>query len=152
MKLSSHRRRLIGLALATAAAAPLILVMSGVAEANTPPNCPSSTLCTYQNAQYNQNGGTQWNFPYSSTPHQTWTWVGTQANDKISSLYNNRAWVSYFGKNCPVDSQTYAFVGGEKVQDLTGWQWPNGSGMNDTTSAIALGTSTSTQRLYHGSC
>jgi hypothetical protein len=73
-------------------------------------------------------------------------------NDKISSLWNNRAWISYVAKNCPADNQTWAFSGGEQVQDLAGWQWPDGSSMNDQISAVALGTSKNTQGLSHGSC
>jgi hypothetical protein len=169
MNPSSHRKRRRWLILAAAAAVPaLILAMSGAAQAGTtgaahrasaalhrtPPNCPSSTLCTYQNSNYNNNGasGTQWNFPYNSSPHLVWFYVGGPANDQISSLWNHRAWVSYVAKACPAGTDTYAFAGGAAVQNFASWSWPDGSGMNDSISAIAMGTSTTTQRILHGQC
>lgn len=168
----SHRKRRRWLALAAAVAVPALtlpLVLSGAAQAGTlgaahraftavpavtTPNCPSSTLCTYQNKDYNNNGasGTQWNFAYNSTPHLQWVWVGSAANDQISSLHNNRAWISYVNKNCPANNQSVAFAGGAAPKDLTTWLWPDGSQVNDKISAIAMGTSSSTQGIAHGSC
>ena len=120
----------------------------------TPVNCPGSTLCTYENANYNNSGasGTQWNFPYNSSPHKVWFYVGDAANDRISSLFNNRAWVSYVNKDCPARTNTYAFAGGAKPANFGTWSWPDGSGMNDTISALAMGTSTTTQTITHGQC
>jgi hypothetical protein len=167
MNSNSHRKRRNWLALATALAAPvLILALSGAAQAGTTaaahrasaavttPNCPSATLCTYQNADYNNNGasGTQWNFPYNSTPHLQWVWIGSAANDQISSLNNHRAWISYVNKDCPATSQAYAWGGGSAPNNLQNWSWPDGSNMNDSISAIALGTSSTTQGISHGSC
>jgi hypothetical protein len=166
MNTSSHHKRR-WLALASALAAPaLILALAGAAEAGThvvghqtapavtTPNCPSATLCTYQNSDYNNNGasGTQWNFPYNSTPHLQWVWIGSSANDQISSLHNNRAWISYVNKDCPASNQSYAWAGGSAPKNLQNWSWPNGNNMNDSISAIALGTSSTTQGISHGSC
>ncbi|HKT02692.1 MAG TPA: peptidase inhibitor family I36 protein [Rugosimonospora sp.] len=127
---------------------------ASAAPAATPVNCPGSTLCTYENANYNNSGasGTQWNFAFNSSPHLVWFYVGNAANDKISSLYNNRAWVSYVNKDCPARTNTYAFAGGARPADFSSWSWPDGSGMNDTISSIAMGTSTTTQTLTHGQC
>ena len=106
------------------------------------PSCPASTFCTFQNANYNANGGTRWNFAYSSHPHNTWFWIGAGANDKISSFYNHRAWATWQAKNCPADStfRTFAFGGGAEP-DLTVLQWAaDGSPVNDSLSALALAT------------
>ena len=48
--------------------------------------------------------GTRWNFPWSSYPHGVWFWIGSAPNDKISSFYNHRGWISDFAKNCPADN------------------------------------------------
>jgi hypothetical protein len=167
MNPSSHRKRRRWLALAIAAAVPaLILTTSGAAQAGTngaarestplatPVNCPGHTLCTYQNANYNNSGasGTQWNFPYNSSPHLVWFYVGAAANDQISSLYNNRGWVSYVAKACPAGSDNYAFGGGARVANFASWSWPDGTGVNDSISALAFGTSTTTQKILHGQC
>lgn len=153
-----HRKRRYWLAVA-AAVPVLILAVPGIAQASTPaagvltpPNCPSATLCTYENVNFNMGGGTQWNFPYGRSPHLVWFFVGPNVNDKISSLWNNRAWISYAAKNCPTDNQIHAFVGGEQVQTLVGSTWPDGSSINNNISAVALGTSKNTQGLSHGSC
>lgn len=166
---NSHRKRRYRLALAAAVTAPaLILATSGVAQAGTTPrathrppplaspqNCPGSTLCTYENAGFNNNGteGTQWNFSYSRVPHLVWFYVGGAVNDKISSLYNNRAWVTYVNKDCPAGQDTIAFAGQAEVEDFSSWSWPeDGTGVNDSISALAFGTSPNTQNILHGSC
>ena len=115
------------------------------------PSCPSATLCTFQNAGY---GGTRWNFSYNSRPHATWFWIGSGANDKISSFYNHRAWTSYFAKNCPADAQWASTPGGGFVSNLNDGHhdWPNGTSANDSISAIALGTNTGVHYPAHGSC
>jgi peptidase inhibitor family I36 len=119
--------------------------------AATLPSCPTSTLCTFQNSGYT---GTRWNFAYASEPHGTWFFVGSGANDQISSYYNNRAWISYFAKNCRVDDLwTYSF-GGVAVSNLNDGlhNWPNGTTGNDSISAIALGTSSTVVVPNHGAC
>ncbi len=171
MNPSSHRKRRRWLAVAAAAVAvpALTLALSGAAQAGTlgaahrtstavaavtTPNCPNATLCAYQNKDYNNNGasGTQWNYPYNSTPHLQWVWIGSSANDQFSSLNNNRAWVSYVNKSCPAGNQTHAWAGGAHPSNLQNWTWPDGTNMNDTISAIALGTSSTIQGISSGSC
>jgi len=118
------------------------------------PSCPASTLCTFQNANYNANGGTRWNFPWSSYPHGTWFWIGSAANDKISSLYNHRGWTSYFDKNCPANRPDWDYLKYESANsNLAHASWPSFTTVNDSISAIALGTSTSTNTFpASGSC
>lgn len=164
MNPSPHRNRNRWLAVAIAASA-LILTMSGAAQAGTngaqrasvpasTPGCGSATFCAYQDRNYNLGtDGTQWNYSFNRSPHLLWFFVGPNANDQFSSFNNNRAWVSYVSKNCPADSQTFAFSGGDVVTDLSqGWHWPDGSSMNDSISGLAFGTSTHTQGLGHGNC
>ena len=118
------------------------------------PSCPASTLCTFQNANYNTNGGTRWNFPWSSYPHGTWFWIGSGANDHISSFYNHRGWTSYFDKNCPANKPDWANAKYETADsNLAGNYWTDMTTVNDSISAIALGTSTSiTDYPSSGSC
>jgi Peptidase inhibitor family I36 len=115
------------------------------------PSCPTSTLCTFQNSGY---GGTRWNFAYSSRPHNTWFFVGSAANDQISSFYNHRAWTSYFAKACPAGSNWAASAGGSAVSNLNDGQhtWQDGTNANDSISSIALGTSTGISYPNHGGC
>jgi Peptidase inhibitor family I36 len=115
------------------------------------PSCPSSTLCTFQNANYM---GTRWDFPWSSYPHGTWFWIGSSANDKISSFYNHRGWTSYFARNCPADKVDWASAKYEGANsNLANNYWNDLTTVNDSISAIALGTSTSTDTFpAHGSC
>jgi hypothetical protein len=168
MNPSSHRKRRRWLAAAAAAVAipVLILTVSSAAQAATPagdglwssstaatlPSCATSTLCTFQNADF---GGTRWDFAYNSRPHAEWFWIGKAANDQISSFYNHRAWTSYFAKNCPADRQAEASAGSGYVENLDDGLhfWPDGTNANDSISAIALGTTnTTTQNIAHGSC
>lgn len=160
---SLFRRTSVRMAAIALLAPALGLSVSGAAQAAThgaskplatPVNCPAHTLCTYENANYNNSGanGTQWNFNYNTSPHLVWFYVGSAANDKISSMYNNRAWVTYVNKSCPAGTNSYAFAGGTKPANLASWGWPDGTGMNDSISAIAFGTSTTTQGVLHGQC
>jgi Peptidase inhibitor family I36 len=119
----------------------------------TLPSCPSSTLCTFQNYAY---GGTRWNFPWSSYPHGQWFWIGSGPNDKISSLYNHRGWISDFAKNCPADNNA-VYIGGEgHVYNLNNGSssntWQDNTSVNDSISAIALWTSNTPSYPPHGSC
>jgi hypothetical protein len=167
MNRSSRRKVGLRLAVVIAAAAPaLVLASSGAAQAGTlgtahraspaapavpsPPNCPNATFCLYDGTGYS---GTQWNFPYNQWSHLKWHYLGdVSGNDKPSSLYNHRAWVSYLAKNCPADSQTYAWAGGARPSDLSNWEWPNGTSMNNSASAFALGTSDTVQTVSHFEC
>jgi len=108
------------------------------------PSCPTSTLCTFASNSY---GGTRWNFPYASYPHNVWIYVGSAANDNITSLYNNRTWVSWLDKDCPASQYSYPVQGQQSIANLNNGSWfwdqSNGSiGMNDSTSAFALQEST----------
>lgn len=114
---------------------------SPLAEAQAP-SCPSATLCTWRDSGYRN---TRWAFAYSNRPHGRWFFVGSGANDRISSLFNHRAWTSYAALNCPADTVNWThFPGGGKVFNFADGRhsFPNGHSMNDSISAVALGTST----------
>jgi hypothetical protein len=117
------------------------------------PSCPSSTLCTFQNSGY---GGTRWNFPWSSYPHGQWFWIGSAANDQISSFYNHRGWISDFAKGCPAGNNAVDMVGEGHVYNLNNGSssntWQDGTSVNDSISAIALWTSNTPTYPAHGSC
>jgi Peptidase inhibitor family I36 len=115
------------------------------------PSCPASTLCTFQNYNY---GGTRWDYAYSSHPHNQWFYVGSAANDQITSFYNNREYASDFAENCPADNNAYYWTGGGHVSNLNNehYHWPDGNNMNDSISAIALSTSNNPSYPAHGNC
>jgi hypothetical protein len=135
---------LTGLSAAPAAAQPQVIRPATVH------NCPSSTLCLYQNKDYNLNGGSQWNFAYSNRPHDTWIYVGDAANDQATSLVNNRTFESSFAENkIQIDPGSCADVegngGNESFSagpaDLSPVRWSDGSKMNDSISAVMLKSS-----------
>jgi len=112
--------------------------------------CPSSTLCLFQNHDFNMNGGSQWNFAYSTRPHDSWIYVGDGANDQTTSLLNNRTFDSAFAENKVqifMDSCVdVAGNGGDESQtgqifDLSISRWSDGSKMNDSISAVLLKSS-----------
>jgi len=115
------------------------------------PSCPGATLCTFRAANY---GGTRWTYAYASRPHGVWFFVGSGANDQISSIYNHRAWTSYFAKNCPADGNWNVMAGGTLIPNLNDGQhhWQDGSNANDSISSVALGTSTAVVYPAHGQC
>jgi hypothetical protein len=115
------------------------------------PSCPDATFCTFQNVDYK---GTRWNFSYNSRPHNTWFWIGAGANDKISSLYNHRAWATWVAKDCPADQYHSYWSGGQSWPNLTDLEWLNGAPTNDSYSALALATNNGgpPPSPKHGSC
>jgi Peptidase inhibitor family I36 len=143
MNARSHplsRRNRLRLAAILVLAPVLGLIVSTLpsAPAAMAATCPFDYLCTWQNASYS---GTQWNFTYSShIPTATWVYVGSAPNDKISSYRNglNQA-NAYIAKNCPADSQWTWIPISNSNSNLSGSKWQNGTSINDSISAIALG-------------
>ena len=135
---------LTGLGAAPAAAQPPVIRPATVH------NCPSSTLCLYQNHDYNMNGGSQWNFAYSNRPHDTWIYVGDAANDQTTSFVNNRTFGSSLAENkiqiAPDSCADADGNGGDEAfssgpADLSPVRWPDGTKMNDSISAVKLKSS-----------
>ena len=138
-----------------AAVPALALAMAGPAQAApaSPPACPASTLCTYQNSNYDVGGGNFWYYSYSAHSNGAWFYVGNAANDQISSYYNRRGWWSYMAINCPADRTYIGFTGGTKNPDMA--QAPLNGFYNDSISAIGFATSASQQSGHfpaHGQC
>jgi hypothetical protein len=135
----------------------LALMVAGIAQATTGPapalpSCPSSTLCAFQNSGY---GGTRWQFAYSSHVHDTWFWIGSGANDQVSSYYNHRAFTSWFDKACPANQDNWFVPGGEALSNLAGINYiSDNTPVNDSFSAVALMSSASSSNVLpvHGSC
>jgi hypothetical protein len=109
-------------------------------------SCPTNQLCTWQNAGYQS---TQWNFHISAgQPSGNWWYVGNAANDRISSIVNRTAVRAWVDKDC-VAGGNYTWLGsGAEAINLSSNKWPDGSSMNDSISAWAIGGSTVP---HHGS-
>lgn len=112
------------------------------AQANAIPNgCLSqyNTLCSFRDANYS---GTRWLFHNTSgQPCCYWWYVGSSANDQISSLFNmsTHSQFAYVAKNCPADSQWTWLDQGYGAPNLANNKWPDQSSMNDSISAWAFG-------------
>jgi hypothetical protein len=159
--LLAGRRRLRRVTIPVAAAAALAFTMlalpSGTpaAQATPVPNgCLShhEYLCTWQNSNYS---GTEWIYPEfgSGQGDGYWWYVGSAANDQISSLYNYTLSYAYVAKDCPADSQwTYLGIA-DGAPNLANSEWPNLSGMNDSISAWSIGPDGETKPVFpdHGS-
>jgi len=116
------------------------------------PSCNAGTLCTFQNSGY---GGTRWDFAYNSRPHNAWFYVGSAANDRISSLYSHRAWTSWLGKDCPVQfGWDYILPGGSSLSNLANdfWDRVGTVSMNASISAVALMSSSGNTYPNKGGC
>ena len=101
------------------------------------PSCALHYLCTWQNASY---GGTEWRLSLTSGREtHTWWTVGSAANDQISSYYNATLAYAYIAKNCLADSQWTYIIGANYNPNLAPNKWPNGSSINDSISAFAIG-------------
>jgi hypothetical protein len=102
-------------------------------------SCPLGDLCTWHDSGYM---GTQWNYRLrSNIPAFTWVFVGSAQNDEISSYQNNRTDYSFIAKNCPADS-LWTWLGfAAQNSNLANAKWQNGTTINDSISAIAIGGS-----------
>lgn len=104
---SDRRSRLRRAAVVLAAVPGLALTgvaLSSATPASASSTCPQYDLCTWQNAGgLEGTGGTQWNFAVtSSRPGNYWWYVGSGANDNISSIKNTHtATDAIFSANCP---------------------------------------------------
>jgi Peptidase inhibitor family I36 len=101
-------------------------------------SCPDNTLCAWQNSDYS---GTQWRLGEISREPGYWWYVGAAANDKISSLWNNsrEGQYAYVAKDCPAGSEWTWIDRQGKNSNLANAKWPNGTSMNDSISAYAIG-------------
>jgi hypothetical protein len=141
MNLRSNRyfgRNRVRLAAITVLAPALGITLASAASAapEVVPSCPLHHFCTWQNAGYS---GTEWQL-YLTGGRETHTWwfVGS-ANDQISSYHNFTLAYTYIAKDCLADSQWTYIGGGNYNPNLAPNKWPDGSGINDSISAFAIG-------------
>ena len=87
-------------------------------------------LCLWRDGDYEN---TFWSFIPSSWDR--WFYVGDNANDQSSSLYNNRSRCTYVNKDYPPSGQTIALPQQYAIEHLSNWSWPDGSNMNDSISS-----------------
>jgi Peptidase inhibitor family I36 len=149
-----NRRYLV---LAVAIPALLTLTMASAARAdshgssNPPPACPSATFCTYQNANYNANGGNWWYYSYNSHSNGLWFYVGNAANDQISSFHNSRAWVTWYDLACPASMNVgWGDIAGGASEPNLGTL--GGGGNNDGISSLGFATNSGVHWPAHGQC
>jgi Peptidase inhibitor family I36 len=101
--------------------------------------CPASSFCMWQNSNYNTSvSGGFWAYTYGNYALYTWFYVGDSANDKASSLYNNRAWATGIDKDYnPADTtDLYCLAGHYQNANLSPYAWHDGSNENDSISAF----------------
>lgn len=98
--------------------------------------CPSSSACFWENDTYQ---GTLWDFPISHNAQNTWLEVPGSMNDQASSLYNNRVNFTLIDKNYPPTGLQEACLGNQAViADMSDWEWPDGTDMDNSISAVNL--------------
>jgi hypothetical protein len=122
------------------------LALTGVALFSAPAanaaSCASGHICTWQNSNYS---GTQWNYAGTSAqPVRYWWYVGSAANDQISSIWvnlstANRAW---FDGYCEAVSDEETWMpAGAKAPNLANNNWLGSAGrydMNDSITSWAI--------------
>jgi hypothetical protein len=111
--------------------------------------CGLHDFCMWQNADYNDNqSGSFWVYPYADFTPDKWYSVNsdgnTGADNQASSVYNNRGFKVGVNKDWNPVSTTLrlCWPGNYSSNDLvTAGNWPDGSGLNDSISAIWLSDS-----------
>jgi hypothetical protein len=98
--------------------------------------CPAHSFCMWNNAGFT---GTRWTYNDSTLPHNLWLPVGSAANNKASSLDNNRALTTGFSKNLPPSTGSFACLFPHRsLASLAAHTWLNGTPMNNSISGFAL--------------
>jgi hypothetical protein len=139
------------LALAAALAFAWVAAPLGTAQASTAAQtsavapmsksqCPGHSFCMWQNYDYNNTvSGGFWSYTYNNPwGILEWYYVGDNANDKATSIFNNRGWRTGINKDVNPAStvDVYCRAGGYYDSDLVGNHWPDGSSENDSISAF----------------
>jgi hypothetical protein len=91
-------------------------------------------LCLWHDSGYS---GTLWVEKESTHITNAWYHLGN-AEDQVSSLYNNRTKATYIDKDYPPGGQTVCLPQQYALSNLKNWAWPNGSNMNDSISSFDL--------------
>lgn len=134
------KRLLVPMVLVLAMASLMAPASSSAAKSS----CPSSALCLWQNYAY---GGSQWTFSINSWPQDQWDYVGGEANDRASSVYNNRVHAALIAQNANPATEGGGIAclnPGQSYEDLAEWHWPqNFNSANDSVSGFVLYSSVS---------
>jgi hypothetical protein len=82
--------------------------------------------------------GTVWWYPFNTTLHNQWEYVQDGVNDRASSLWNNRAWLTAVNADYPATKgyREWCWQGGSGYYDLTLLHWGDGTSVNDSISSI----------------
>ncbi len=149
-----HRRVL---ALAAALTFAWVAVPSAAAQASTAApasalqpasigQCPAHSFCMWQNYNYNNTvSGGFWAYTLNNPwGVYNWYYVGDNANDQATSIYNARSWRTGIDKdyNPASTRDVYCLGGGYANSNLTQNRWPDGSSENDSISAFWFSTTT----------
>lgn len=130
---------------AAALATGLSLAATGAAQASaarqptTPADqltCPASTFCMWTNANFT---GSRFDF---HGPLNTWIYVGPTADNRASSLDNNRGEVTWVAKNVLPSTERVCLRPHQAVANLATVSWPDGTSMNKSISETYLSTAT----------
>jgi Peptidase inhibitor family I36 len=99
-------------------------------------SCKSSTFCMWQDSSEK---GSLYYYPISEYAQDKELYVGSYANDKASSIYNDRVHETIVQENFNVLGGEAVIGAGKKYENLAGNAYPNnGVNMNDSISAIWL--------------
>lgn len=123
---------------AAVAAACAVAVPSAPAQA-AQSNGPAHSFCIWQNYDYNNEVSVHfWYYTYGNFQNYAWNYVGGNANDQASSLWNNREFDLGVNKdfNPPSGTDRYCYGGGTAISNLATRNWPDSTSENDSISAF----------------
>jgi len=87
------------------------------ARARAAATCPSSAFCMWSGAEFT---GKLWYYSITEWSQNEWHYVGSEANDKAVSLYNNRVHITWVSKNWPPSEGEACIKPGQAYSDLIG--------------------------------
>jgi hypothetical protein len=108
---------------------------------DTKSQCPGHSLCLWQNASYNPNGGGFWFWTFGQVAADRFHYVGDNANDKASALFNNRVWAAGIAGDFPAThnlNRVGCLLGLASYPNLANNIWNDGSSVNDSISSYEL--------------
>lgn len=115
----SHQR-IIGLILGVAIIAT-VFAASALSPSLAAASCPKSTYCLYSGTYLS---GTEWRYSIEEHKQDEWHSVGSGANDKSVSYFNNRVHATYIEEG-PGAQGLEACINPEGAKyNLEEWDWP----------------------------
>lgn len=95
---------------------------------------PRDGYCEWQNVGYE---GDFWWYDAKALSHNTWHYVLASANDKASSIYNQRTEGTLVAKNMPPSNpDEVCIIYQAAYGNLTAYEWPDHTTMNDSISSF----------------